>query len=493
MQNACFTFRLSQNPKKGNSNVDTKVGFTTTCNRRTISRNITRWVEPADVFAQIQNLPGAVLLESQPHAVGGRFSLLCFEPFGTLITHERRSTLTLSGAATTLDESPFDILRQVYRQFSLDPIGVPVFPSGAVGYLGYELNSFLERVPPTKPDDVGIPDCWLGLYNSVAVFDHHERRIGVYGYAFDGICEPLRNVLLLEELIYGARNELNVTEAPSKRPRYVASSHSKAEYCSAVKRVIDYIASGDIYQANISQRFSVSVEMSPWEMYLRLRACNPAPYAAFLNIGDAQIVSSSPECFLNYNPLDRRVLTRPIKGTRPRGHTPTDDDRLRHELVLSEKDCAENVMIVDLERNDLGRVCEYGSIHVPELFTVESHATVHHLVSTVTGRLRPECSPLDLLTACFPGGSITGAPKIRAMEIINEIEPVRRGVYTGSIGWLGFEGSVNLSIAIRTAVVKNGVCYFHVGGGIVADSNPEMEYSETLDKGRAFLEVLGCK
>jgi para-aminobenzoate synthetase component 1 len=233
--------------------------------------------------------------------------------------------------------------------------------------------------------------------------------------------------------------------------------------------------------------------MTAGEMYLRLRERNPAPYAAFLNLGDSQIVSTSPECFLTYDPISRLLETRPIKGTRPRGSTPNEDERLARELAASEKDRAENVMIVDLERNDLGRVCEFGSVEAPELFTIESHPTVHHLVSTVRGRLRGDLGAVDLLTACFPGGSITGAPKIRAIEIIHELEPVRRGVYTGSIGYVGFDGSVNLNIAIRTAVVKDGMCRFHVGGGIVADSDPEMEYQETLDKARALLEVLACR
>lgn len=250
---------------------------------------------------------------------------------------------------------------------------------------------------------------------------------------------------------------------------------------------------GDIYQVNISQMFTVPLTISPWDLYLKLRRFNPSPYAAYLNCGDFQVVSSSPECFLDYNPSTRIVVTRPIKGTRPRGRTPDEDERLAHELLMSEKDMAENIMIVDLERNDLGRVCEFGSVEVPSLVQIESHPTVHHLVTTVSGKLRQELNVVDLMTACFPGGSITGAPKIRSMEIISELEPVRRGVYTGSIGYFGFDGSVNLNIAIRTAVAKDGLCYFHVGGGIVADSDPKAEYQETLDKGRAFLEVLGCQ
>ncbi|MCK5326978.1 MAG: aminodeoxychorismate synthase component I, partial [Candidatus Latescibacteria bacterium] len=242
---------------------------------------------------------------------------------------------------------------------------------------------------------------------------------------------------------------------------------------------------------NLSQRFSSPLPVPPFDLYTRLRARNPAPFAAFLDFGEMQVLSSSPERFLQVEARKRNVYTRPIKGTRPRGSTPERDADLARELLQSEKDRAELVMIVDLERNDLGRVCETGSVHVPELMALERYPTVYHLVSTVAGRLPPERNRMDLLRAMFPGGSITGAPKIRAMEIIAELEPTRRGVYTGSIGWLGFTGDMDLNIAIRTFVVRDGMARFQVGGGIVADSDPEEEYEETLHKGRALMEALG--
>jgi len=460
-----------------------------------LSRTLPFWVEPAHVFSLLRDRPGAVLLESQPGAVGGRYSIICVEPFGIMRTADGQTSLSLPAATSENSDSPFDTLRNVLSACAVPCSAEVTFAGGAVGYLGYELRTFTEDSLISAPDDLGLPDCWVGFYNHAAVFDHGNRTISLNGCALPGAPDPGPGLAALAELIvqtqageddrFAGFAETGV-HAPS-------SGFTKAGYCAAVGHVKDYIAAGDVYQVNLSQRFAVPIEMDAWDVYLRLRKRNPAPYAAYLNLGDFCIVSSSPECFLRYDPGTRLVETSPIKGTRPRSADPAEDERLASELTLSEKDMAENVMIVDLERNDLGRVCEFGSVVVPQLAAVESHPTVHHLVSTVVGRLRHDCDSVDLLTACFPGGSITGAPKIRAMEIIDEIEPVRRGVYTGSIGCLGFDGSVNLNIVIRTAVVQDGTCFLHVGGGIVADSDPELEYQETLDKARAFFEVLGCR
>jgi aminodeoxychorismate synthase component I len=258
-----------------------------------------------------------------------------------------------------------------------------------------------------------------------------------------------------------------------------------------VRRAIAYIRAGDIFQVNLSQRFCAPWPWDPWLLYRRLRRANPAPFAAFLDGGRWAVVSASPERFLQVDPRTRRVETRPIKGTRPRGRTPEEDARYAEMLLQSEKDLAELVMIVDLARNDLGRVCAYGTVSVPELRRLEAYPTVWHTVAVVEGRLRPGVGPAELLRATFPGGSITGAPKVRAMEIIEELEPVRRGVYTGAIGWLGWDGALDLSIAIRTFVVTGGEAYFHAGGGIVADSDPAAEYEETLAKALGLVRALG--
>jgi para-aminobenzoate synthetase component 1 len=267
------------------------------------------------------------------------------------------------------------------------------------------------------------------------------------------------------------------------------SSFTHRGYLDAVSRVRDYIIAGDIFQANLSQRLEVPLEEDPWHLYKRLREVNPAPFAAYLEFEDIAVASASPERFLLVDTAGR-VETRPIKGTRPRGISPLHDAALSQALADSEKDRAENLMIVDLLRNDLSRVCEPGSVRVPELFALERFRTVHHLVSTVTGHLRPDCRATDLLAAAFPGGSITGAPKVRAMEIIAELEPSRRGIYCGSIGYLSLTGAMDTSIVIRTCVCAGGRVYFSVGGGIVADSDPEQEYRETLDKGRALVSAL---
>jgi para-aminobenzoate synthetase component 1 len=266
------------------------------------------------------------------------------------------------------------------------------------------------------------------------------------------------------------------------------SNFSHEEYLEAVKDAREYICAGDIFQVNLSQRFEAELNISPYELYQRLRKINPAPFASYLNFDEVSVVSASPERFLKVQ--GDWVETRPIKGTRPRGKSVTEDKALAQELLSSAKDRAENVMIVDLERNDIGRVCRYGTVKVSELTSLEKYPTVFHLTSTVTGRLRPDKNRFDLLKATFPGGSITGAPKVRAMGIIDELEPTRRSIYTGSIGYLSFSGEMDLNIVIRTFLVKSGRAYFQVGGGIVYDSEPEAEYEETLDKARALIQAL---
>jgi para-aminobenzoate synthetase component 1 len=259
-----------------------------------------------------------------------------------------------------------------------------------------------------------------------------------------------------------------------------------SQFCAMVERAKDYIAAGDIYQVNLSQRFDAHwpAGADPFELYLRLRDCSPAPYSAFFDIGGRQVISSSPECFLDLS--GSRICTRPIKGTRPRHYDPGEDERSAYELMTSPKEIAELIMITDLERNDIGKVCEFGSIRVVELLKLERFAQVFHLVSTVEGRLRPEVSHLHALAACFPGGSISGAPKRRALEIISELEPVPRGLYTGAIGYLGANGESQFSIAIRTAILEQGALYLHTGAGIVADSQADAEYEETLHKAAGF-------
>jgi para-aminobenzoate synthetase component 1 len=377
------------------------------------------------------------------------------EPFLILRSWGRQVDLWTRGATHRFTESPFSVLRDLLRQNARRP-------GAAAGYFAYDLKRHVERLPNTVHDDLGLPECHLAFYERV---DRFEAR----ALAVD---KPRRSPLAEEA-------------APS-------SNFTRDEYEAAVERALDYIYAGDIYQVNLSQRFSAPVEDDPFSAYLRLRAGNPAPFAAYLRLPEADILSASPELFLRYDPSCRRIITRPIKGTRPRGRSTGEDEALRRELLASAKDRAENVMIVDLERNDLGRVAEIGSVRVTELAQLEAFPTVFHLTSQVEARLREDRDTVDLLLAAFPGGSITGAPKIRAMEIIDELEPTARSVYTGAIGRIGFDGSVDLNIAIRTIIARDGTAYFQAGGGIVADSMAALEYEETLHKASALRRALAA-
>ena len=371
-------------------------------------------------------------------AAGQGLSLLAADPYRVIRAKGRQVEIITSTGTRHLDANPFDALNAELAQSH----------GTAIGYFGYDLKNFVEELPAKAVDDLGLPDLWFGFYDALVMVE----------------------------------SETDISPSASMPATGYPSNFTRESYLQAVRRAKEYIAAGDIYQVNLSQRFQCPVDAPAPAVYLALRAANPAPYCAYLDIGDAQILSSSPECFLKLE--GRQVITRPIKGTRPRAVDPA-------ELLASPKDNAELLMITDLERNDLGRVCEFGSVHVPELVRVESFATVHHLVATVAGMLRREVSHVDCVRACFPGGSITGAPKIRAMEIIDELEPHARGIYTGAIGYFGADGRSHFNIAIRTAVYQpGGRLTFQAGGGIVADSDPDAEYDETLAKAQGIFNAL---
>ena len=360
----------------------------------------------------------------------------------------------------------------------------PGFWGGLIGYFGYDLAPRLERLPRKAPRDSSMPDIRFALYDTAIVVDHATGAAEIR--AVDLMGESPSALARRADLWQTALSE-TPTHAGTAWLRAPRSNFERDDYLRAVDRALEYIRAGDIFQVNLSQRFtSDSVagprgETDPLTLYLRLKGRSPAPYAAFLRWKDLAIASASPELF--YETSGRRIVTRPIKGTRPRGSTEEEDRRLIRELSASPKDRAELTMIVDLERNDLGRVCEYGSVRVVDPMAIETFAQVHHLVATVEGSLREGAGPIDVVRAMFPGGSITGAPKIRAMEIIDELEPTRRGVYTGAIGYFGRGGVSAFNIAIRTLVVEGERVHYQVGGGIVADSDPEAEYHETLTKG----------
>lgn len=362
---------------------------------------------------------------------------------------------------------------------------MPPFVGGAVGFLGYEFGAEIEQVRTLAPCEPGRPDLEFGFYDAGVVIDTLDGRALAFASGVGGR-EPSA---LLEELAVRLATAVAVDETQAAQAlEPPVSDQGPVGFMAGVGRIRDYIASGDVYQVNLAHRYETELEGDLPGLYLRLRRRSPAPYGAYLNFGDMHALSVSPERFMSLR--GGRVRTRPIKGTRPRGADAAEDARLRAELEASAKDKAELLMIVDLERNDLGRVCEPGSVRVDELYTVEAHPTVWHLVSEVSGRLSRGRDVFDLLRAAFPGGSITGAPKIRAMQIIAELEPHRRGLYCGSIGWLGFDGDAELNIAIRTIVEHRGRAFYHVGGGITWDSVPHEEYAETQAKARALREAL---
>jgi para-aminobenzoate synthetase component 1 len=420
--------------------------------------------------------PFPFLLES---ARAGRHSFVGSDPYAVLLARGDRVSLWREGRERSFRGNPFDAVAQLLAERALEnPEGLPL-PCGAVGAFGYDLGQHLERLPRRAEDDLDFPDLVLGFYDEVTSLDVRDGsavRVEL-GRRFDRrAIDP------------GTYAEVFGAGASTARP---GPTFTRERYLAAVSRVREYIAAGDVYQVNLSQRFHARSALSPFAVYEALRAASPAPYAAFLQFGRRALISASPEQFLELR--GRRLVTRPIKGTRRRSADPADDERLARELLASPKDDAELAMIVDLERNDLGRVCETGSVAVAVPKVLERHPTVHHLSATVEGRLRSGLGPVDVLRAAFPGGSITGAPKIRAMEIIDELEPTRRAFYTGAIGALGFDGSMNLSIAIRTVLADGPEYYFQAGGGIVADSDPEAEYEETLAKAAALARALGVR
>ncbi len=424
-------------------------------------------------FPTVARHPFPFLLES---AAGGRHSFLGSNPYAALVARGDRLSLWREGIEKTFRGNPFDVLAELLAERRAENDRSLPFPCGAAGAFGYDLGRHLERLPHRAEDDLDFPDLVLGFYDRVVMVDHQEgkaRIVELAGRASKRAIDPR----VYDEAFGGAG--IAGRGANFTRTRYLA----------AVARIKEYIVAGDVYQVNLAQRFHARVERPPFEVYRALREASPAPYAAYLEFGRRALLSSSPEQFLELS--DRRLVTRPIKGTRRRSDDADEDERLRQELFASPKDDAELAMIVDLERNDLGRVCEYGSVQVAEPKVLESHATVHHLSAVIEGKLRRGLGPVDVLRATFPGGSITGAPKIRAMEIIDELEPTRRAFYTGAIGHIGFDGSMNLSVAIRTVMADGPDFFFHAGGGIVADSDPQAEYEETLVKAAAMARALG--
>lgn len=441
--------------------------------------------DSADFFEVLVDEPWAVFLDSgHPSCEQGRYDILSANPGKTLVTSGLHTLVQSRSGIRRTTEDPFKLLaRELEDQHASRADDLP-FVGGAIGYFSYDLGRRLERLPAIARDRDGLPEMAVGIYQWAVIADHRERVAWLVGYCHDAF-EKARLHKLATKL---CSNNGKVRRRQFRVTSPVTSNLSYAEYLAAFDRIKRYIREGDCYQVNLAQRFSAQAEGDPWLAYQELRRINPAPYGAYLGLPFAQILSASPERFLRV--AQREVETKPIKGTRPRSPVIEADSVLARDLASSEKDQAENLMIVDLLRNDLGKCCVPGSVKVPRLFQVESFATVHHLVSTVTGQLNAHSRAIDLLRACFPGGSITGAPKLRAMEIIEALEPERRGVYCGSIGYVGFDGDMDINIAIRTLTVTHGTATVAAGGGIVSDSVGEQEYQESFDKASAMLRLL---
>ncbi len=473
---------------------------------------------PESLVQQLGSEPGVVLLRSslldQAHA---RCSFVAARPFLTFQSTGSRCEMRWAGGQEIRFGDPWRLLERLLNRFELrDEMDLPFPLGGCFGYWGYDLKNFLEpRLPRRAINDLEFPDCYLGFYDSLVAFDHVLGKAWVLstGLQADGSRSEeaaLRQAEFWKQQLAGqgssptmvgsvsssqpctGHQDLPANPGWSPRdkddPGRLFSSLSRAEFLSKVARVQQYIRSGDVYQVNLSQRLSAPLAVPVSQLFRTLSDISPAPFSVYFNAGEFQILSCSPELFLRLSGV--QIRTRPIKGTRARSADPIRDAQLSYQLQTSSKEMAELVMITDLLRNDLGKVCEFGSVQVAELVRLERYPQVQHLVSTIEGSLRPDISHLGALAACFPGGSITGAPKIRAMEIIDELEPVSRGPYTGALGYLGFNRESQLSIIIRTALCKQGLVHFQTGAGIVADSDPAAEYLETLDKAKGFLEAL---
>ncbi len=446
--------------------------------------------DSALLFERIKNDDWAMLLDSgqllnsdtgKAGSQYGRYDILVAEPFITVVTTGPKTIVTQKGIETESEADPFSIVNQLLQQYPAHKTQHP-FAGGALGYFAYDLGRRIEKLPNIAATAANIPDMMLGFYDWAIVVDHREKRCTLVSHGLTAATKTNWQVLCAKF------DKLAHTTSDSARFAVLSdtqSNLSEPQYQQAFAKVKNYIAAGDCYQVNLAQRFFAKVQGDSWQAYKKLREISPAPFMAYMNLplseSEAfQILSNSPERFLQTD--GHHVETRPIKGTRPRSADPTQDLAYSKDLLNSLKDKAENVMIVDLLRNDIGKNCLTGSVKADQLFQLQSFANVHHLVSIVTGKLNKTATAVDLLKGCFPGGSITGAPKLRAMQIIEELEPHKRGLYCGAIGYIGFDGSMDTNIAIRSAVIVKNTLSFYAGGGIVADSIGEKEYKETLDK-----------
>jgi len=460
------------------------------------------YVASERLFSEVADQSWAMFLDSgivankQPVTKNADFDVLAIKPRITLVTKQKITTISEGTNIIKTSGDPLLAVKQSIgkepaRKFQESEDDSPYLP-GAIGYLSYDLARRFEALPSLSIDDEHMPEMAMGIYDAVVVVDHRKKNTQLIVRQDLSLNDELVSewTNLIEEcLAFPITHNFDHAQKIKPAKSSINENMTRADYYRCFDSVRDYTIAGDCYQVNLAKQFSVSVTNDPWSIYLALRTASPAPYGAYFNLPFAQVLSNSPESFIACR--NHQVVTSPIKGTSARDHdNAKNDDAIGQALLNSAKDRAENLMIVDLMRNDLSRCCELGSISVPSLFSLHSFANVHHLISTIVGVLRPELHALDLLRSCFPGGSITGTPKIRAMQIVEELEPHRRGLYCGSIAYVGMDGSLETNIAIRTITIKDGTARFSAGGGLVIDSDVDEEYQEIIDKARMMTEAL---
>lgn len=450
---------------------------------RKIQYSETKWFEQYKQFAQDE--PYHVLLESKR---GGRYSIIGLHPFAILKGKQHTLTITMDGKEEVQKGNPLHLMKKWMKTYRTTPNpDYPDFQGGAIGFISYDYVRHIENIPELAQDDLNTPDLYFLIFDDIFVFDHHEHVLWLITNDVESneqeADQRLKNY---EERWKTNHIEKTVDEkfhyTNTKQTRYL--SMTEDEFIKAVKRVQEYIANGDVFQVNLSVRETQELQTSPMHIYKKLRSLNPSPYMGYLQSPDFQVICGSPELLIKKK--GNELSTRPIAGTRSRGRNTREDQELANEMIQNEKEQAEHVMLVDLERNDLGRVSRYGTVEVDEFMVIEKYSHVMHIVSNVKGQIEDGYDVYDVIEAVFPGGTITGAPKVRTIEIIEELENVRRGIYTGSIGWIGFNGDMELNIVIRTMLVKDGMVHVQAGAGIVIDSNPKAEYKECLKKAKAL-------
>jgi anthranilate synthase component I len=447
-------------------------------------------ITPINIFYNLEGRNKCLLESATNEGGGGRYSFIGIDPFMKLKSSGRVVEIIRKDGTETLEEDVLSVLKRLMKmQYESGGHKLP-FSGGAVGYIGYDVIRLYEKLPDNNPQEIEVPEAFLMFYSTVIAYDHYKHLLYIIynvqpeeKVSYEDITQKLQ--LLNREIKAPAAIKGLEQAVKDKEENH---NFTEEEYCEIVEKAKEYIRRGDIFQVVLSQRFKIKHKSHPFEVYRRLRSKNPSPYLFYIDFEDFQVVGSSPESLVSVH--NKKVITNPIAGTRPRGRNEEEDERLKEELLKDEKERAEHVMLVDLGRNDIGKISEFGTVQVERFMEVDLYSHVMHIVSTVSGSLGKDYDCFDALKACLPAGTVSGAPKIRAMEIIDELENVRRGVYSGAAGYFSYSGDMDMCIAIRTIVFKDDTAYLQAGAGIVYDSNPRSEYLETLNKAKALKEVI---